>query len=80
MNEDIGNSNEKVRRVVAQFLELSEIERQQALDLMYYATGESPASVAAAWATEIERRVRGMDDGTHKAIPWSEARKKLGFE
>ena len=28
-----------------------------------------------AWETEIARRVRELDDGSVKSIPWSEARR-----
>jgi putative addiction module component (TIGR02574 family) len=31
----------------------------------------------AAWQGEIERRVRELDSGTVKPIPWSEARRKI---
>jgi putative addiction module component (TIGR02574 family) len=31
----------------------------------------------AAWATEVNRRVAELDDGTVKTIPWSEVRRRL---
>ena len=31
----------------------------------------------AAWDTEIERRLKDLDSGAVKAIPWSEARLKI---
>jgi putative addiction module component (TIGR02574 family) len=31
----------------------------------------------AAWYAEIDRRVRDLDSGTVKPIPWSEARRKI---
>ena len=31
----------------------------------------------AAWQAEIDRRVRELDSGTEKPIPWSEARRKI---
>ena len=31
----------------------------------------------AAWATEVNRRVTELDDGTVKTIPWSEVRRRL---
>jgi putative addiction module component (TIGR02574 family) len=31
----------------------------------------------AAWQAEIDRRVRELDSGTVKPIPWSEARRKI---
>jgi len=35
------------------------------------------AEAEAAWAAEIERRVRQIDAGAVKLVPWSEARKKI---
>ena len=31
----------------------------------------------AAWHAEIDRRVKELDSGTVKPIPWSEARRKI---
>ena len=31
----------------------------------------------AAWPAEIDRRVRELDSGTVRSIPWSEARRKI---
>ena len=31
----------------------------------------------AAWGAEIDRRQRELDSGSVKAVPWSEARKKI---
>jgi putative addiction module component (TIGR02574 family) len=33
--------------------------------------------VEAAWAEEIERRVRQIDSGEVKTIPWEEVRAKI---
>jgi putative addiction module component (TIGR02574 family) len=30
-----------------------------------------------AWVTEIERRIRELDSGQAKGIPWSEARRRI---
>jgi putative addiction module component (TIGR02574 family) len=39
--------------------------------------GEPDAGAEAAWAEEIERRVRQIDSGEVKTIPWEEVRAKL---
>jgi putative addiction module component (TIGR02574 family) len=39
--------------------------------------GEPDAGLEAAWAEEIERRVRQIDSGEVKTIPWEEVRAKL---
>ncbi len=33
--------------------------------------------VAAAWAKEIERRIRDVESGKVKLVPWSEVRRGL---
>ena len=32
---------------------------------------------AAAWATELDRRVRELDAGTAKTIPWEQVRSEI---
>ena len=39
--------------------------------------GEPDEDVEAAWAAEIERRIRQLDSGEVKTIPWEEVRAKL---
>lgn len=38
---------------------------------------ESPEEVDAAWQAEIQRRVRELESGSVKTIPWEEVREKL---
>ena len=33
----------------------------------------------AAWGAEIERRIRGIDQGTTKLVPWDEVRRRIGL-
>jgi putative addiction module component (TIGR02574 family) len=39
--------------------------------------GPEDADAAAAWADEIERRVREVDEGRVQLIPWEEVRARL---
>jgi len=39
--------------------------------------GKADPDVDAAWAEEITRRVKDLEAGRTKLIPWSEVRKKL---
>ena len=39
--------------------------------------GEPDPDVEVAWAEEVERRVRQLDSGEVKTIPWAEVRAKL---
>ena len=58
--------------------ELSETERTElAGRLLESVEGEPDADVEAAWAHEIERRIRQLDAGEVQTIPWEEVRAKL---
>lgn len=39
--------------------------------------GEPDADVEAAWAAEVERRIRQIDSGEVQTIPWAEVRARL---
>lgn len=39
--------------------------------------GEPDPGVEAAWSVEIERRVREVEAGTARLIPWEEVRQRL---
>jgi putative addiction module component (TIGR02574 family) len=57
---------------------LSEADRAElAGRLLGTLHGEPDEDVEAAWAEEIERRVRQIDAGEVKTIPWEEVRAKL---
>jgi putative addiction module component (TIGR02574 family) len=69
-------------RVVAELFEeaslLSENERAELAGLLLQSIDVEPdADVEAAWAEEIERRVRQVDSGEVRTIPWNEVRAKL---
>jgi putative addiction module component (TIGR02574 family) len=58
--------------------ELSEAERAElAGRLLQSLHGEPDDDVEAAWAEEVERRVRQIDRGEVKTIPWEEVRAEL---
>jgi len=58
--------------------ELPEADRAElAGRLLETLHGEPDEDVEAAWAEEIERRVRQIDDGEVKTVPWEEVRTKL---
>jgi len=42
-----------------------------ATELLAHLEGPSEAEVDTAWAAEIERRTREIDQGTVRPIPWS---------
>ena len=39
--------------------------------------GPVDETVENAWADEIKRRLRELDSGTSKTIPWAEARRQI---
>lgn len=58
--------------------QLPETERAElAGRLLETLQGEADQDVEVAWAEEIERRVRQIDTGEVKTIPWAEVRAKL---
>jgi putative addiction module component (TIGR02574 family) len=57
---------------------LSEAERAElAGRLLESLHGEPDEDVEAAWSEEIERRIRQIDSGEVKTIPWEDVRAKL---
>ena len=57
---------------------LSEGERAELAGLLLDSLEGAPDDdVEAAWAEEIERRVRQLDSGEVTTIPWEEVRAKL---
>lgn len=57
--------------------DLPEIERAELTGLLLDSLeSDRDPSVEAAWAEEIERRVRQIDSGEVKTIPWEEVRAK----
>ena len=58
--------------------ELPETERAELAGLLLDSLeGKPDEGVEAAWAEEIERRVRQIESGEVKTIPWEEVRAKL---
>ncbi|HEV7242009.1 MAG TPA: addiction module protein [Thermoanaerobaculia bacterium] len=67
-----------VAEILLEASKLSESERAElAGRLLETLHGEPDENVEAAWAEEIERRVRQIDAGEVKTIPWEEVRAKL---
>ncbi|MEA2490767.1 MAG: hypothetical protein QOH21_2559 [Acidobacteriota bacterium] len=58
--------------------ELSENERAELAGLLIESLdGRTDDNVEAAWAEEVERRVREVDTGQVKTIPWEQVRAEL---
>ena len=67
-----------VAEILLEASELPESDRAElAGRLLETLHGEPDEDVEAAWAEEVERRVRQLDAGEVKTIPWEEVRAKL---
>ena len=69
------------RDVMELFREASQLPEAERADLagrlLQSLHGEPDEDVEAAWAEEVERRIRQVDSGEVKTIPWEEVRAKL---
>jgi putative addiction module component (TIGR02574 family) len=67
-----------VEKLFREASDLSEADRAElAGRLLDSLESERDEGVEAAWAEEIERRIRQIDSGEVKTIPWEEVRAKL---
>jgi putative addiction module component (TIGR02574 family) len=68
------------KRVLEDALALPEDARTDLLEALIESLeppAESPAEVEAAWTDEIARRLKDVETGAVKPIPWDEARKMI---
>lgn len=58
--------------------ELSEQDRAALAGFLIESLEAEPdPDIESAWAAEIERRVREIDAGTAKTVPWEDVRQRL---
>ncbi|HJQ27493.1 MAG TPA: addiction module protein [Blastocatellia bacterium] len=70
--------NAKLKEVFEAASELPENDRAELAGMLLDTLdGEPDPDVEAAWAEEVERRVRQVDSGEVKMIPWEEVRAEL---
>lgn len=70
--------NRRVDDLYKEASELTESERAELAGLLLESLETEPdAGVEAAWAAEIERRVREIDEGRVETIPWEQVRAEL---
>lgn len=68
----------KGQKVLEEALTLAPEERADLAATLIDSLDETEeAAVDEAWALEIQRRLREVDSGAVKTIPWSEARKRI---
>lgn len=70
--------SQRVHDLYREAADLSESERAELAGLLLESLeGEPEPDVEAAWAEEIERRVRDIDEGRVETIPWEQVRAQL---
>jgi len=70
--------NTSVAELFKEAAELTEADRATLAGLLIESLEPATeAGIDAAWAAEIERRIRQLDSGEVKAIAWDEVRAKL---
>ncbi len=68
----------RLEELYREAVELSECERAELAGLLLESLDSEPdADVEAAWAEEIERRVREIESGKVQTIPWAQVRAEL---
>jgi len=68
----------KLNELFREASQLAERERAELAALLLESLeGEPDEDVEAAWAEEIERRVRQIDSGEVETIPWEQVRAEL---
>ena len=73
--------NTTTNRLYQNALQLPDTERAElAARLIESLDPEMDQDLDTAWSAEIERRIRELDDGTVKSIPWPEARRMIAGE
>ena len=58
-------------------LQLSRPERARVAQELLVSLEETDEAVAAAWAEELDRRSRELEDGTVAPVPWEKVRDDL---
>ncbi len=69
------------KTVLAEALEIDDNERAElATELIASLDGEPDEGAEAAWATEIERRMADIDDGTATLTSWANVERRIKEE
>jgi putative addiction module component, TIGR02574 family len=70
--------SQSVEKLFREASDLPETERAELAGMLLDSLeSERDEGVEAAWAEEIERRVRQIESGEVRTIPWEEVRAKL---
>ncbi len=70
--------SKEARELLAQALRLPEQARASLAGQLIASLDEGfDPDADAAWRTEVARRVKAMEDGTAKTIPWAEVEREM---
>ena len=68
----------RLEEIYREAAELPEADRAELAGLLLESLEVEPdADVEAAWAAEVERRIREIDEGKVETIPWEQVRAAL---
>jgi putative addiction module component (TIGR02574 family) len=69
----------KTNRILDEALSLPEATRAQLAGKLFESldTREADSGWEKTWAAEIERRIKDIDSGNAKLIPWSQVRRDI---
>ena len=70
-------SGMSTEELLAQVLRLPRTERARVAEEVLSSLEEPEDDVAAAWASELQRRSRELADGTVVPVPWETARAEI---
>jgi putative addiction module component (TIGR02574 family) len=68
---------EAAKKVLSAALKLPEPERVELVEELLAELDGSDEEVDAAWAAEIDRRTREIDDGHVKPVSWATVRRRI---
>ncbi len=67
----------KVEKLLADAMELPPAEREKLAGLLFDSLAPTDPDTETAWQAEVERRLKELDEGAVKPIPWSKARRLI---
>ncbi|MCH7614458.1 MAG: addiction module protein [Nitrospinae bacterium] len=70
--------SDKTQAILEQAMKLSTSERAEVAEQLIASLDETPdADVEKTWQEEVQRRIREVDSGEVKTIPWEVVQKQL---
>ena len=69
----------KANRILDEALSLPEASRAELAGKLFHSldTGQADSRWEKSWAAEIERRIKEIDSGNAKLVPWGQVRRDI---